>query len=119
MYITTPNFNSLLMYRLKSAYNVITYPEHLSYYTPNTLTKVFTNQGFSKVKVLTTGVSLTRLRTSKGTKNQEFISKSSDDEVLRNQIENKRHLQFAKTIVNGTLTIVGKGDTLKGYFIKK
>jgi len=118
VYITTPNFNSLLRYRLKSAYNVITYPEHLSYYTPKTLSKVFTGNGFKKEKILTTGFSLTRLRTSKGTKEQEYISESSDDEVLRNQIESKKHLQFAKKLVNGSLTYIGKGDTLKGYFVK-
>ena len=37
VYATTPNFNSLLRYRLKSAYNIICYPEHLSYYTPKTI----------------------------------------------------------------------------------
>ena len=37
VYCTTPNFNSLLRYRLKEKYNVICYPEHLSYYTPKTL----------------------------------------------------------------------------------
>lgn len=119
VYLTTPNFNSLLRYRLKAEYNVIVYPEHLSYYTPRTLKLLFRNSGFGIDKIMTTGISLTRLRTSKGTSDQKFISASSDDEKLRQQFESKWYLNTAKSIVNGMLTFFGKGDSLKGYFIKK
>ena len=50
VYLTTPNFNSLLRYRLKSEYNVICYPEHLSYYTPKTLKKGVFKYRISKEK---------------------------------------------------------------------
>lgn len=119
VYLTTPNFNSLLRHRLKERYDVITYPEHLSYYTPKTLHRLFTRTGFVKQKIQTTGISLTRLRTSQGKKSQAFISETSDDEQLRNKIEDKAHLQVAKKMVNGTLTMFGVGDSLKGWFIKK
>lgn len=119
VYVTTPNFNSLLRYRLKSKYNVITYPEHLSYYTKNTLKNAFNLSGFQSKKILTTGISLTRLRTSKGTSEQAFISESSDDEKFRNKIEEKSHLQILKNAVNWILSVFGIGDSLKGYFLKK
>jgi 2-polyprenyl-3-methyl-5-hydroxy-6-metoxy-1,4-benzoquinol methylase len=119
VYVTTPNFNSLLRYRLRAAYNVITYPEHLSYYTPQTLKKVFRQHGFKTKKIVTTGISLTRLKTSSGKSNQPLISASSDDEKIRNQVESKWYLQLAKRFVNGTLTLFGKGDSLKGWFVKK
>jgi 2-polyprenyl-3-methyl-5-hydroxy-6-metoxy-1,4-benzoquinol methylase len=118
VYLTTPNFNSLLRYRLKSEYNVICYPEHLSYYTPKTLKKVFLNTGFQKKKIETTGISLTRLKTSKGSSNEAFISKSSTDEKIRGTIESNKILQVIKKFVNKLLTYTGKGDSLKGYFIK-
>ena len=118
VYITTPNFNSLLRYRLKSAYNVITYPEHLSYYTPKSLTNVFKRSGFKRVKLQSTGISLTRLKTSKGKTNEAFISESSSDEVLRNNIEAKWYLQLIKRSLNKLLTLTGKGDSLKGWFVK-
>ena len=118
VYVTTPNFNSLLRYQLKSDYNAICYPEHLSYYTPNTLKKVFTRVGFKTKKIQSTGISLTRLKTSKKVSKQPFISKESDDEKIRVQIENKKHLQFLKYLVNSFLTIIGKGDALKGWFTK-
>lgn len=119
VYFTTPNFNSMLRYRLRDRYDVITYPEHLSYYTPKTITRLFDSNGFKKKKVETTGISLTRLRTSKGETSQAYISETSDDEQLRNNIESKWYLQFIKTIINKTLTLFGVGDSLKGWFIKK
>lgn len=119
VYVTTPNFNSLLRHRLKAAYNIITYPEHLTYYTPKTLSKAFSNAGFKKLQIETTGISLTRLRTSQGKSTQKIISAKSDDEKIRTRIDNKQHLKFAKKITNNFLTILGLGDSLKGWFIKK
>ncbi len=117
-YITTPNFNSLLRYRLKGAYNIITYPEHLTYYTDKTLTNVFKIYHFKKLKTETTGISLTRFRTSKGTSSQEFISPKSDDERIRSKMDAVWYLKIGKTIINKWLTFIGKGDSLKGWFIK-
>ncbi len=125
VYFTTPNFNSLLRYRLRNYYDIITYPEHLSYYTPSTIKKVFKKSGFKPLKVLTTGVSLTRLKRGKISKTgndevkEKIVSKNSSDEKLRMEIEEKKHLQIAKKFVNKTLTVFGVGDSLKGYFIKK
>ncbi|MFT7588933.1 MAG: 2-polyprenyl-3-methyl-5-hydroxy-6-metoxy-1,4-benzoquinol methylase [Limisphaerales bacterium] len=115
-YLTTPNFNSLLRYKLKSDYNVICYPEHLSYYTPKTIRKLFNSVGFQTKSVQTTGISLTRLRTSSGNSNQAFISESSDDEKIRNAVERNSVLQLAKSTANFTLTQFGVGDSLKAKF---
>lgn len=119
VYVTTPNFNSLLRYRLKESYNVIAYPEHLSYYTPKTIRTVFKNAGFATKKIESTGVSLSRLKASKGRKTEAPISEHSTDENLRNQAETKWYMRAAKKGVNSTLTLTGKGDSLKGWFIKK
>ena len=89
VYVTTPNFNS-----------------------------VFIRTGFNPIKIESTGVSISRLKKSNGFGNQKIISPNSDDEKIRNQIENKKYLQALKKIINSTLTIIGKGDALKGWFIK-
>ena len=119
VYLTTPNFNSLLRRKLKIQYNVIKYPEHLSYYTPKTIIRLFNSNGFKKWKVETTGISLTRLRTSQGSSAQKFVSASSDDEKLRQQMDEKWYLGLVKSAINTTLTAIGSGDSLKGWFIKK
>lgn len=117
VYLTTPNFNSLLRYKLKEKYNVISYPEHLSYFTKKTIRKLFSKEGFS-TKIKTTGFSLTRLKTSQNKSDQKFISKTSDDEKIRNSIESKWFLRIMKKIINYFLSVAGVGDTLKCYFVK-
>ena len=119
VYCTTPNFNSLLRYRLKEKYNVLCYPEHLSYYTPKSLKFIFNRSGFKTKKIKATGISLTRFKTSNNSSDQELISKTSDDEVMRNKLETNVFLKAIKILVNWNLTFIGVGDALKGYFIKK
>jgi 2-polyprenyl-3-methyl-5-hydroxy-6-metoxy-1,4-benzoquinol methylase len=125
VYITTPNFNSLLRYYLKGSYNVIGWPEHLSYYTPLTLKKVMQKHGFQPQFVKATGISITRFRTSRGPSTSEeiregteFISADTADEKLRNSMERNKILGSAKRTVNTMLTLSGKGDALKALFVK-
>ena len=118
VYLTTPNFNSISRYYLKSKYNIITYPEHLSYYTPQTLKKLFKLSKFKVFKIETTGLSITRIKTSMGISDQPLISVKSDDERIRKKLETNRFLQKVKTLINFGLTIFGKGNSLKGWFVK-
>ena len=118
VYLTTPNFNSISRYYLKTDYNIITYPEHLCYYTPKTLKNLFKKTNYTVFKLKTTGISLTRIKTSKGLSNQTFISEKSDDEILRKKIEKNLTLKIIKQIINFFLSVSGKGNSLKGWFIK-
>lgn len=123
-YCTTPNFNSLLRYYLKENYNVINYPEHLSYYTKKTLNKLLTENGFRQLKTLAHGISITRLETSQAKKNTTtkpttIIGEQTADEKLRMQMEKKPYLLYAKNITNFFLSITGLGMGLKGYYEKK
>jgi 2-polyprenyl-3-methyl-5-hydroxy-6-metoxy-1,4-benzoquinol methylase len=119
LYVTTPNFNSYLRYLLKKKYNIIEYPEHLSYYTKKTLHALLANNGFKKVKLLTTGVSLTRFQNSISSDNGKLAGKVSTDEKIRTKIMRSGSLQFIKKMVNKGLTMFGLGMTLKAYYVKK
>ena len=118
VYCTTPNFDAVERYMLKADWNVLGYPEHLSYYSPKTLKRVFKESGFSSKKVLATGISTTRIKKSKGKSDQATISATSDDEQLRNQIAGNQLLGMAKDIINWKLTLFGVGNSLKGWFEK-
>lgn len=125
LYITTPNFNSLLRYHLKGAYNVICWPEHLSYYTPATLHRLMKRHGLKKKFIQSTGISLTRLlssnkapRTEDISEGTAFIAKDTHDEKLRNRAESNLFIRWAKHSLNALLTFTGKGDALKGLFQK-
>lgn len=113
-YFTTPNFNSFSRKWLGGKWNVIEYPEHLTYYTVRTITKLLTDAGFKKDSIRTTGFSPQRFKLSVGTATRV----GNSDESLRNAIEEKAYLRLAKNIVNGTLNAFRSGDTLKGFFIK-
>lgn len=118
LYITTPNFNSYLRYYLKNQFDVIDYPTHLQYYTKSTLKKLLKNHNFKALKVETTGISLTRIRTSKNRSNQKFIGETSDDEMLRYRTENQPFYKFLKRLANSTLNLLKVGLSLKGSFVK-
>lgn len=51
VYITTPNFNAIERYLLKGDYEIIEYPEHLSYYTPKTIDLLLRTSGFEKQRI--------------------------------------------------------------------
>jgi 2-polyprenyl-3-methyl-5-hydroxy-6-metoxy-1,4-benzoquinol methylase len=118
-YCTTPNFNSYLRYYLKADFNVIMYPEHLTYYTRATLKRLMKSSGFNTLKVLTTGISITRMKASKKTKSSGPSSNINIDEKIRERIHGKWYLNYLKNLVNFFLSLFGLGFTLKGYFIKK
>ncbi len=117
-YCTTPNFNSLMRFYLKENYNVIGYPEHLSYYTKSTLNRLVKNNRLKPLKFGSTGISITRIKTSSKKSSEKLISHHSSDEILRRNIENKWYLQFVKYLVNRILTFTNTGMTLKGYYVK-
>lgn len=114
-YFTTPNFNSFSRKYLGGKWNVIEYPEHLTYYTVRTVTKLLNDAGFEKKSIRTTGFSPQRFRLSTGTAKRA----GNSDESLRNAIETKPLLRFAKKIVNGLLIFFRSGDTLKGFFTRR
>lgn len=118
VYLTTPNFNSLIRRILGPKYDVICYPEHLTYFTPSTIDFAFRKSGFTKSRLQTTGFSVSRLRAKKGEEMQEYISPDSDDEKLRRSLEGSRWLRVVKELVNSLLTLFGSGDTLKCWYVK-
>ena len=49
-YFTTPNFNSISRFISKITWNIISYPEHLSYYTSTSMNSFLKKFGFKKIK---------------------------------------------------------------------
>lgn len=118
VYVTTPNFRSLSRLLLREKWNVIAYPEHLSYYTQATLNRLFTEAGFSLLSIRTTGLSITRLKTSLSLSGQSFVSATSDDERIRETLESNSLLKMFKSMTNQLLSWFRIGDSIKATFIK-
>jgi 2-polyprenyl-3-methyl-5-hydroxy-6-metoxy-1,4-benzoquinol methylase len=119
VYLTTPNFNSVSRKILHEKWNVLSYPEHLCYYTPKTLTRLFAGFGFRREKIKTTGVSITRLRSSATGIAEVAVAAGSQDEKLRRKFESSFLLQRVKSVVNGLLNLTGTGDHLKATMVKR
>ena len=115
-YLTTPNFNSLSRIFLGPNWNVIDYPEHLSYYSPKTINSFFQKNGFQKIKIITTGISLSRFRRS--INDNKNTANFNLDDRLREKSENKNGYKFIKWAANFFLNTTKSGDALKAYFQK-
>jgi len=118
-YFTTPNFNSTERFILKGKYSAIKYPEHLSYYTKQTVNTLFRNSGFSRVKLETSGFSLSRIRHSLKSNKKFKISKNYDDEIIRRNFEKSSLMRFSKSLINSLLNLFNLGNSLKGLYQKK
>ncbi len=117
LYLTTPNFNSVVRHFTKGQWNIINYPEHLNYFTPRTLSRLLKDRSLQVCHVRTTGVSFMRLRNSirAGGGAEKNHEPGNSDQILRNRIEGNRLLRLAKAGVNGLLTLSGSGDTIKVF----
>ncbi len=117
-YCTTPNFSSVSRALLREKWTVIDYPEHLTYYTARTLSRLLRQHGFRVRRVESTGFSLTRYRAGTGSAEKYSIGGESEDERLRQHLE-KPMGRVIKKVVNSALTLVRKGDSLKIWATKR
>lgn len=116
-YFTTPNFNSISRFLLKEKWNVIEYPEHLSYFTSRTIHQLMVKHGFKKQFLTTTGISLSRLKQSIGKNDVSRTTNQNTDEGLRDNIEKSFLLRLVKTTLNFILNTFKIGDAMKGLYI--
>ena len=112
LYITTPNFNCVERFILGPSYDIIEYPEHISYYTARTLRLLFEAQGFQTRKMEATNIDFSKFKASK---NSSGNTASSD---MRESVEGSVILRSFKVLVNGILNFFNIGNALKGWFIK-
>ncbi len=116
-YVTTPNFNSLTRRILGNKWNVIVYPEHISYYTIATLKKLFLANNFGLINYAVTGFSVTRFLNSNSNIKRNN-SPNHQDEKIRLATETNSLLKLTKKSINSILTITKTGDSIKAFFKK-
>ncbi|MBP6335492.1 MAG: class I SAM-dependent methyltransferase [Bacteroidia bacterium] len=126
VYITTPNFNSLSRRIQGKSWRVLTYPDHLCYFAPKTLHSIMKLNSFTKVELLTTGISFEGLRKNIWGKNTESVDKKDDktssyepeDRAWQERIEKSILLRIVKSTLNWVLSITGSGDGIKATYRK-
>jgi len=118
LYLTTPNFNSLNRRILGERWNVLAYPEHLSYFNKKSLNMALSKSGFVKKQLITEGISLEHLKTSIQKKNVDHSTPDTSDERLRQAAESYYVLKKFKFLANYLLNVVGLGESLKAFYYK-
>jgi SAM-dependent methyltransferase len=125
LYCTTPNYDSLSRRLLGSRWRVISYPEHLIYFTAASLSGWLERYGFRTLSVTSTGISLDDLRAAaiRGSRGPAGSSHgtaagSGREEWLRAATETGRLMPSVKGAFNRGLSATQTGDTLKGLFIR-
>lgn len=119
-YATTPNFNALARFHLKADYNVIGYPEHLSYYTAKTLSRVCKENGFKVLRCHSSGFNFTRVAQASPKKASVKIgAQDAPDERMRERTENHWFWSFVKRLANVIFSLTGTGSTLKIWAVKR
>jgi 2-polyprenyl-3-methyl-5-hydroxy-6-metoxy-1,4-benzoquinol methylase len=119
LYITTPNYNGLGRLLAREQWSVVNYPEHLNYFTPRTLKRIAKEHGLRSAWMKTTGVDLIRLRVRRSMATPQRQTVRNNQEDLRQQLETKPVLRFAKSLLNGVLTLLGRGDHMKAAFTRR
>jgi 2-polyprenyl-3-methyl-5-hydroxy-6-metoxy-1,4-benzoquinol methylase len=124
LYVTTPNFNSFSRRLLGRKWNVILYPEHIHYFTPDTIHRMLKDE-FLKIENQTSGISPARIistfrshkpRKGKDLENYDF---NEVDRQLRDNIEKTVLLRLIKRLINSLLAALKSGDSLKILYQKK
>lgn len=113
LYITTPNFNGLSRRYRAENWSELCYPEHLTYYTAKTLSRVVKSFGFRTSFVKTTGIAIQR--TYDGT----IAGSSLQEQSIREYTESNKLAQLAKYSANKILDLFKIGDALKALYIKE
>ncbi len=116
VYVTTPNFNALLRYRLKEKYVLFNYPLRLTYYTSRTLRRVFKLNDFKVFETETTGIPLSAKKTVKAIQHVPQTEENQDKSIAKEESWLARNMASS---TNSILSFFGLGNFIKGWFIKQ
>ena len=136
LYLTTPNFNSLLRHLEGGNFSAICYPDHLCFFSPQSLRQLARKHGLKVARLRTTGLDPWRLKTAMLPRIPRSSSSHSNDQdsgslighasppagcraALREATYSSRWGALAKGGVNTLVSLFGCGDTLKAWLVKK
>jgi 2-polyprenyl-3-methyl-5-hydroxy-6-metoxy-1,4-benzoquinol methylase len=111
IYLTTPNWNSLGRRVLQSEWRPI-HPEHLSYFTPATLTLAARRVGLKIDSLRTQGLSLQAIHKLIMRPSTVSSDLRADEQDLRLVLESSPLKRTAKHALNHVLNSCGAGETI-------
>ncbi|WP_156839688.1 class I SAM-dependent methyltransferase [Novosphingobium aquimarinum] len=122
VYITTPNFDSLERRIIGPSWGMLMWPEHITYWTPDTLDKGLRSAGFRQDSLITRNISPFRvvqaLKKGRFGKALGNVSEQAVSDKAQATVASHRGLAFAKRAVNGGLRLTGLGSGIEAVYIK-
>ena len=121
LFITTPNFESIERYVLGPEWGMIMYPEHVCYYSPNTLDKILHNHGFKKIQIYSENISVYRIFQYIN-RNRSNLKTEFDAEGLSAKAQaiatNNRIAKLMKNSINTILKLTNSGSSIVAMYRK-
>jgi len=108
--LTTPNFNGLSRRYLGMRWRVID-PEHISYFTSVTMSRLLHEVGYKSVAVTSRSLDILSWRRGTGPAGSVRFDPHASA-CLREMVEGATILRLAKGALNGVLRLTGLGDSL-------
>lgn len=117
LYVTTPNFNSYLRFRLKEKYSIISYPLRLVYYTRKPFRRLFKQNDFKILETEASGVSISNREIARA-KSQIPLTEEAEFIQWEKTEKESRLARFQRKNLGPIFSLLGIGDFLKGWFVK-
>lgn len=116
VYLTTPNFDGMSRRLLGGRWRVMA-PEHLAYYSPPTLRRALASAAFIDVRVRSKNLDVVDLSHKLFSKSDPPAGHSNIVETtsLREKMEARAGISWAKRTANHVLGLTGTGDTLEAF----
>ena len=116
--IMTPNINSLTFKITRERYFPLYPPEHLFYFTPETLKKLLVLTGFVVVKVMTEGIDLFNIWQKFTVRNTKRNRIAEERDRFYRPYKHLKPLTCLKKVVDIIIGKLGLGDSLYVYAFK-
>jgi ubiquinone/menaquinone biosynthesis C-methylase UbiE len=117
IYLTTPNINCLEAKIYKNNYSIFTYPEHLSYFSSETINLLFKNSNYKRISNYTDNFSVYRFINFLNQK----LKKNIDPNKVSNKLQvvaSRTFLIFIKKFISYVLRILNLGNGIKAEYTK-
>lgn len=121
VYVTTPNFDALGRRLLRERWRIVQYPEHLAYFSAETLDLTLRTLGLRRLSLTSTGASVDDLcrgamRGRASPAGGASPPARARDETLRRSIQENPWLRRGARALDRAFTRLGVGDTLKATY---
>ena len=113
--LTTPNFNGLSRRFLGTRWRVVD-PGHIGYFTPSTLGAALHRAGYTPLTVRSRSLDIASWRRTLTRGRKEIVTFDPHGSArLRDAVQGKPALRFAKESLNAMLGLTGLGDSLLAW----